>query len=205
MRVLRFGVTVCCLLVSAYGWAEVDVIKNTESPTGKFAVGFDEVDHVERLWLVSLPEKQGVGNPSPSDNFVGLPYHGGAVWNTRRRLIALTQGGIPYCHTKVFRYSKLGLKELQIPDLDSLPEKRYHFVPVTVMGNNDKIHVERTYISAERWIGRDKLLMSVSGTAAKGIVGQKQFLGYRLSVTLRFDNRDRARIIRIFTTPLTDN
>ena len=106
--------------------------------------------------------------------------HGKKVWNSRRSLgVAVTQGGIPLPKPQAFTaFEKRGLKELLLPDLEILRYKQYHFANLSLLGSSEKLHPQRCYVEADHWLGRDKLLMSVSGTAVEGPEGNLRYWRY---------------------------
>lgn len=199
------------------GYAQIETLSQTRTPSGKFALGWDsngERDG-EQLWLVSLPkthgeaksagtragefsrislpEEFGIGRPVHIGDFLGLPYHGGAVWNTKRQLVALTQAGIPHSLTKVFRYSKQGLEEVEFPEFRELPETWYRNGECT-----------RTFIDAIRWIGKDTLLVRIAGTISWRHEDAKVYYEYEIDATVRYDKRNRPRIVHTRDTPLEE-
>ena len=207
MTLFRFAIAFTCLLLPFRSGAEVDLLADTESPSQRLALGTDSDEkYHERLWLLELPSKRTLGKPLiEKTSFVGMVGHGKAVWNRRRSLVAVTQGGIPFAETRLYRFSKKwGLKELPFPDLEILPYKQYHFANLSLLGSSEKLHPQRCYVEVDRWLGRDKLLMSVSGTAVEGPEGHLRYWRYDLSVTLRFNPRDHARVVRISKTPLEE-
>ena len=171
--------------------AEVVVLEGTVSPDGRFAFASDDaVSRSERIWRVALPSNTPIGEPFRTDNFIGLASRSYAVWNMRAARVALEQGGIPFERTKVFQYSSRGLRELPIPTLEGLPDKWY---PAAA--------VHRCYISARRWIGRDRIKMSVSGSLSYGEY-PRRFFNYSLTLIIKFSNGGRGRIVSIEDAPL---
>jgi hypothetical protein len=174
--------------------SEIEIIDGSTSPNHAYAVGYDYLfsTHLEAIWRVALPSKKPIGEPYTCDGFIGLKYHGGAVWNMKACLVAVVQGGIPFAATKVFHYSRKGLHELPLPDLDGLPDPWYR-----------EAHIERQYIIARRWKSKSRLEIEVSGDLTYG-ENPKRFFHYELDATVAFGPTGQSKIVHVTDKPLQE-
>ncbi len=191
MAVPRIFVLVVVLLVScvARANAEFALLEHSTSPDGKFAFATEDAPGNEgtRLWLVHMPAVATIGLPAPDLDFLGNPIWGKSIWNTKARRVALTQSGRHWARTRVFGYSQKVLQEFPLPDLAKLPDRWF----------TGYVRFTSQYVCAVRWLGKNRLEFSVSGTVIyHDGKADADFHEYDLQAVVEID-ADGGRISRV--------
>jgi hypothetical protein len=189
---LKIALFTILLTTSCCGHAALDLIPDTTSPDKHLAFAVDWSR--DRVWLVHLPSLLPIGDSL--EDFVGLPGHGGAEWNLRAKRVALFQGAVPYGRTRVFEYSKDSLRELPLPNLESLP-RRWSPSAAAVMKQS---HV---YVTPVRWRGLDAFELAVQGTmwaerkSRANASGSTKSVDFDFTVLVKFNRDGDSKIVNV--------